>query len=273
MRTAFGHWKYIVKNLWLVLPFAVLPAVFLALCLDYSSVNAAVRAFSSGDPRLGFLEFFRTWSLIRTDSLLGGIYTLLAFFCIIVCAVPMLVLVEKHMRIGKRTLSGLLPQSLHLLFSAVVIAFAYLALFEIFAILLSALLFVISEISITALVYVFFTIVVLLLVFALLYVATIPYLWLPCRQATGFRAYDAFVYSYRLMAGVRWKLIGAFAVSFFVSMAVTAGFSMLPEAVFRIVLVILYAALFLSFFIRMETVYYETDKLDREDLLLSYRGY
>ncbi len=273
MRTAFGHWKYIVKNLWFVLPFAVLPAVFLALSLDYTSVGATVRTFFTVSPREGFVEYFRTWSLIRIDGVLGGIYSLLAFIAIILCAVPMLVLVEKHMRIGKRTLSGLMTGSFSLFLSVLAIVLGYLALYEVWAVILSALLFVVAQIKITALAYVFYVLVFLLLTFALFYVATIFYLWLPCRQATGFGPYGAFLYSYRLMTGVRWKLILAFCTSFFACMVCTAGFSLLPEAAFRVLLIAVYAALYLSFLIRMETVYFETDKLDREDVLRSYRGY
>lgn len=273
MRTAFGHWKYIVKNIWLVLPFAVLPAIFLALSLDYSSVGRTVRTFFTVSPREGFVEYFRTWSLIRIDGALGGVYSAVAFLSVILCAAPMLVLVEKHMRIGKRTLSGFTKGAFSLVFSVFLIVLCYLALYEIWAVLLSALLFVIAQIKIAALAYVFYVIVFLLLTFALFYVATIFYLWLPCRQATGFRPYEAFLYSYRLMTGVRWKLILGFAASFFSCMACTALFALLPEAAFRALLVLLYAALFLSFLIRMETVYFETDKLDREDVLKSYRGY
>lgn len=273
MRAAFGHWKYIAKNIWFVLPFAVLPAIFLALSLDYTSVGTTVRTFFTVTPREGFVEYFRTWSLIRIDGVLGGVYSALAFLAVIWCAVPMLVLVEKHMRIGKRTLSGLMKGSVSLFFSVFLVVLGYLALYEVWAVVLSAVLFVIAQIKITALAYVFYVLAFLLLTFALFYVATVFYLWLPCRQATGFGPYEAFLYSYRLMTGVRWKLILGFTVSFFSCMVCTSLFSLLPEAAFRVMLLLLYAALFLSFLIRMETVYFETDKLDREDVLKSYRGY
>lgn len=273
MRTAFGHWKYIAKNIWLVLPFAVLPAIFLALSLDYSAVGATVSRFFAGSPRESFADYFRTWSLIRIDSPLGGVFSALAVLFVVLCTVPMLVLVEKHMRIGKRTVSGLMRGSLSLFFSVAAMVLCYLFLYEVWAVLLSALLYCVAQIKVTALCYLLGFIVFFLSGFALLYVATVFYLWLPCRQATGFGPYNAFVYSYRLVTGVRWKLILGFSVSFFACMVCTAGFSLLPEAVFRILPVFFYAALYLSFLIRMETVYFETDKIDREDELKSYRGY
>ena len=42
MRTVFGSWKYIFKNLWFVLPFSVVPAVFMALSLDYDRISVVV---------------------------------------------------------------------------------------------------------------------------------------------------------------------------------------------------------------------------------------
>ena len=42
--------------------------------------------------------------------------------------------------------------------------------------------------------------------------------------------------------------------------------SLLPSAVFYLVSIVLFILLYLSFCVRMEAVYFETDKLDREDL-------
>ncbi len=273
MRALFEHWKYIFKNFWFVLPFALLPAVFLALSLDYSGINVFVRAFCTGDPRTGFLDYFRVWSMIRVDSLLGGIFDLLAFVCIVVFVTLLLALVEKHMRIGKRTLSGLYSEFWNLLLPVLLITLAYLALYELWAVILAALLFVIAQFQATALVYFFSALVFLLVTFALLYAATVLYLWLPCKQVTGFGAYEAFVYSYRLMTGVRWQLLFSLSVSFLSGMVVVGAAAFLPEAAFRPIVIVLYCLLISSFSVRMETVYFRTDKLDREDLLLSYRGY
>ena len=56
MRVMFGSWKYLFKNLWYVLPFAIVPAVFLTLSLDYTAITRMVGAVRSGHPRAGFLD-------------------------------------------------------------------------------------------------------------------------------------------------------------------------------------------------------------------------
>ena len=273
MRTAFGHWKYIFKNIWFVLPFAILPAVFLALSLDHSGIGAVVHAFFTGDPRMDFLGFFKAFSFIRVDSVLGGIYSVFAYLSVAGCTAFLLTFAEKHMRIGKRSMSGVGRGVLQILPSAFLISLWYVAIYELWAVILSAMAFAISAIRTTGLVYFLFIVAFLVLSYALVYVATIAYLWLPCRQLTGFGPYIAFVYSYRLMMGVRWPLILSYTVSLCAAFVVIGGMSVLPAALFRIVGAILFAFLFLSFTLRMETVYFSADRLVREDEVKSYRGY
>ncbi|MDE5897335.1 MAG: hypothetical protein K2H43_05950, partial [Clostridia bacterium] len=207
---------------------------------------------------------------VGTD-VLGAIYSVCAYLCVSVFMAMMLALVEKHMRIGKRTVSGAFSGFGSLLFAALVVAFVYLAAYEIWAIVLSSVLFAISSIRSTAVLYVLAGACFVLFSFVLLYVATVFYLWFPSKQITGFGPYNSFLFSYRLMSGVRWKLLLSFLISFVAAAAVTAGVSVLPELVFRIVMFVLFTFLFLNFGIRMETVYFATDKIDREDLIRSYR--
>ena len=270
MRTVFGSWKYCFKNLWFLLPFAVLPALFLSLSLDFSEISAFVRAFFSGNPKAGFLNYFFTVSIVRVD-ILGAVYSVCAFACTSFFLAFMLCIVEKHMRLGKRTPNGAFSQLGTAFLFALLITFLYLVLYEIWAVVLSAILFAVASVGNTIIVYVLDVFVFLLSSFALLYICTAFYLWFPCRQKTGFGSYDSFVYSYRLMTGVRWKLVLAFSMSFVAASVLVVGTSFLGEFVFRIACFAGFLLLFLDFGVRMETVYFETDKLDREDLLRSYR--
>lgn len=273
MRTVFAHWKYLIKNLWFVLPFAVLPAVFLALSVDHQSIGALVRAFFTGEPRLHFHEYFAAFSLLRFNEIAGGVFDVLAFLSVVVCGAFLVAFTEKHLRIGKRTTSGVVSAALHILPSVLAVTLLYLALYELWALLLSAFAFAIAQLKSTPFVYLLFLVAFLAVSYCLMYVATIFYLWLPCRQLTGFGPYNAFVYSYRLMMGVRWPLVLSFAVSFLASLTAVGALSLTHVVVFRVVSVALFAVLFLSFTLRMLTVYFAQDKLDREDEIKSYRGY
>ncbi len=266
MRMVFGSWKYLFKNIWFLLPFAVVPAVFMALSLDYQCIREVWLNFFSGDPRAEFSELFHAWSFLRVDSALGLVYSILAVIAVIASMSLLLAFVEKHMRLGKRTMSGIWSQFLSNLPSVVFSVLIYLAMYEAWAVVLSAVMFALSEISATATVYIADVLFILVFAFVLIYLASILYLWLPCKQMTGFRFFEAFIYSYRLMVGVRGQLLLSFAVSEVAIFILLCGGCMLPAPVFYLVAFVCFMLFYLNFCVRMEALYFETDKLDREDL-------
>ena len=271
MRIMFGNWKYIFKNLWFVLPFAIVPGIFLALSLDIDAVTSYIHALFSGNPRVGFIETFQTLSVIRVDGWLGVLFGVCAVISIVIFMSIMLALVEKHMRIGKRTFSGAFSQLGELLLKALLVTFVYLVTYELWALVVSALFFLIGSTHAVVLVYILDALAFLALTLALLYVVTAFYLWFPCMQITCFRPFPAFVYAYRLTLKVRWKLVFALAISYFAALFVLFGASFLPVYLFRIIAFVVQTVLFLGFCVRMETAYFATDKLDREDYIRSYR--
>ena len=271
MRVAFGNWKYLFSNFWYVLVCGLIPAIFLALCFDYTAFSLVLRGFFHGEPRTHFLDLLRAFGPIRIDSLLGGVYTFFTYILTSLFAALLLSLVEKHMRIGKRTFSGMGVEMKNLLLPSFLIVLLFYALAQTAAVILAALMFWIFSIGSTAVVYLLCTLAALVVFFVFLYVFEVFYLWLPCMQITGFRPYHAFLYSYRLSMGVRWKLIASHALSIIVAAVVLGGMSFLPEIVFRGAALVLCLFLYSSMFIRMETVYFETDKLDREDIIKSYK--
>ncbi len=270
MRIVFEHWKYIFRNVWFVLPFAIMPAIFLALSLDFDGIEAFSKAFFGGG-ELTFAAVFRAWSIIRFDSALGAVYSVCALICIVCFLSLLLAFVEKHMRIGKRTLSGVFSQLGDQIFAVTGIVLLYLALYEIWALVLSAMIYSVSALGAQGVAYFLFVVIVFIFFALLLYLTTMIYLWLPCMQITGMRAYNAFLYSYRLMMGVRGELLLSLTISFVPMFFIVWGSAFLPKFVAVLISFVLIAVLFLSFSIRMETFYFDTDKIDREDLLRSYR--
>lgn len=272
MRIIFGNWKYIFKNLWYVLPFAIVPSIFLAVTIDYEAIRYVTFAFFKGELHaMEFLYLFRAFSIIRVDHVWSTLISAIALLVSCVFFTLMLIFVEKHMRIGKRTLSGLKRQFFWLIMPVFCVGIFYLAMYEIFSVVVSSLLYVVCRLPSTAVLYLLFLAVIGVFGFFLIYVVSLMYLFLPCKQVTGFRTYDAFFYSYRLMTGVRGKLLLSLFISIAGSFVVLTAASMLHMSVFIIFAFILCCLLFMSFGVRMETVYFTTDKLDREDQLKSYR--
>lgn len=271
MRIIYEHWKYIFRNLWFVLPFAVIPAIFLALSFDASAIQNFLQKFFGGDSTLTFSQVFRAWTLFRFDSALGAVYSICAFICSVFFLSLLLSFVEKHMRIGKRTLSGVFSQLGDQILSVVGITALYLVIYELWALVLSALLYTVSAISSLAAVVLLGIFIALLFFAVILYLVTVFYLWLPCIQITGMRAYNALLYSYRLMVGMRGKLLLSLLMSLLPAFLVLWGCAFLPAPAPSLIAFVLILFLALSFAVRMETFYFEADKLDREDLLRSYR--
>lgn len=271
MRIVFEHWKYIFRNLWFVLPFAIVPAIFMALSVDFGGIRIVVSNLFSGDFELDFVEIFRAWSFFRFDSVLGIIDSIFTIFCLVIFSALLLSFVEKHMRIGKRTLSGILDQLESHIFSFILFVIVLTLLYEIWAAVLSAVLFLVCSIASKLVARVIFVIVSALFILLLLYLLTVIYLWLPCSLHTGFGTYNAFLYSYRLVVGVRGQLFLSMLISYLPCFAILFFSSLGPKWISSILAGILFLFAYVSFCVRMETLYFYTDKLDREDLLRSYR--
>ena len=272
MRVVTEHWKYIFKNLWFVLPFSILPAVFLALSADFGAVSIVMHKLFSGVFDLEFKEIFFAWSFFRCDSVLGGIYSALALLCLIFFSGFLLVFIEKHMRIGKRTLSGVFTQLRDHAFSFIGIVVFFVVLYEVWALVLSAVLFMVTNFSSDIFARILFVIVSVIFIAALFYIITAGYLWVPCKLHTGFRLYPALIYSYGLLGGVRWRLFFSMLISYAVCFFVVIGSVFGPLWLTRLLAAIMFMFAYMSFIVRMETLYFETDKLDREDLIRNYRG-
>ena len=271
MRVVFEQWKYILKNLWFVLPFGIVPAFFLALCVDFNAIRIVATSLFGGSLDLTFTQIFRAWSIINIGTPLGIISSVLGAIVIVFGSSLLLSFVEKHMRIGKRTLSGVFSQIGNHITAFIIFTLTLLFIFEVWAIALSAVLTAICTIPSKVVARIFFVLISLVFVAALIYLITVIYLWLPCKLHTGFRTYDALLYSYRLVIGVRWRLILSLVISYVPCFFILFASSFGPEILSRILSVVLFTFAYLSFCVRMETLYFETDKLDREDLLRSYR--
>lgn len=273
MRVIFGSWKYLFKNIWYVLCYAILPAVFFALSLDYKSIHSFLDAFFAGTPSVSFLQIFSVFSFIRIDSWLGALYGVGLILSIAFFSSIMLSLVEKHMRIGKRTASGAFRQLPNIFVSSLLITLLYAFIYEVWCVVLAAICYAFgSIIKVTIGVYVVWIACFIVLLSVLLYVVTVFYLWLPCLQITGFSPYEALRYSYQLVIKARGKVMLSMLISILCYLVVVSAVALfVPYIPFMLVAFVLFVFLFLNFCIRMETVYFETDKIDREDLLLSYK--
>ena len=147
-------------------------------------------------------------------------------------------------------------------------AFLLLLIYEIWALLLSSLLFFVGKIASAWVASVAVVIVLIAMHFALLYIINIIYLWLPCMQITGFKALEALHYSYQLMTPLKIKLIAVQLLSLFVVellVCLCVIFLTANPIVFTILTTLLYTSMIMFYCVRMQIVYFDRDNIERAD--------
>jgi hypothetical protein len=263
------------KNFLYIAPLAIWSALMLALAFDQNSVSIVLKNFFSGAPNAEIAPFFvifRCISILNFRSV-GVFFADLAGIVLLIVSISlMMALIEKHMRIGKRTFNGLFSKLNDNLISTGSICLLYVVIYELWALITSALLFCVSLFNSPAAVYVFSVIVFFGMHFVLLYIVSLFYLWLPCLQITGFRAFEALRYSYQLVSPVKMKIVLGQWISVSVMEVLLAVCAVFVQGTVPslILAAILYMFMTMIFCIRMQVVYFDRAQMERADLRRYY---
>lgn len=266
--------KYVFKNFIYLFPFAILPAVFLAISTDEKAITEVIRTLVDG--RIGqwtFSGVFRAISVFNFGTWQSVVFGFVGIIAFIPCVALLMALLEKHMRIGKRTFNGLWGKLNDNFLSTAGVVLLVFAIYELWSLLLAAFLFFVSRITAKAIAYAFIVIIFIAFHVLLLLAIGAIYLWLPCMQITGFRAVEALSYAYQLMSPIKAKIIFVqLLVLTFTEALICACALFLPMAiVFKCIVAILYAGLLMIYCVRMQVVYFDCDHIDRADMVKYYQ--
>ena len=265
--------RYVFKNFWYIALLSVLPGAILSGMARVEEMQKFYTAFFSGNlSSISWTQIFNTFSIYNFSDWLPALLNIAAYVGIVLCASMLLALIEKHMRIGKRTLNGLIDKVNDNVMSTGAVALFFSALYELWAVIFSSLAFAVFSLVPNVIAqYVLFCILLLAGGLALLYVIALFYLWLPCMQITGFRPFEALRYSNQITEKVKRRLIVSMLVSVIVGNAIIIPCAMFaPWPVSYLVMFVVYMFYFMLFMVRMEVVYFDTAQLDREDLKPAY---
>ena len=265
--------KYVFKNFIYLFPFAILPAVFFAVSTDKTVITDIVNALLVGNiSSWTFGKLFNSISILNFASWKTILFGLTGVVLIIFCVALLMALLEKHMRIGKRTYNGLLGKLNDNFMSTLCVVFTVLAIYELWVLLLSAFLFLLSRITIIPMAYAL--VILAFIAFHILLMTSVGaiYLWLPCMQITGFRAFEALLYSYQLMREVKWKIMLAQIGVLIVveSLVCVCAVYLVSPLAFRIVVALLHAGVTMIYCVRMQIAYFDRDNIDRADIRRYY---
>ncbi len=261
--------KYIAKNLFYILPFAIIPAFFLSISTDEKAlISVLQKVFGNTPQQLTFSELFRAISILNFASWQSIVFGIGGIVLIIVCVAMMMAMLEKHFRIGKRTYRGLFSKLNDNLLSTAGYGFLLIVFYEIWSFITALGVFIFSRIFINIVSYIMMGLFLIIMHIALIYVIGQIYLWLPCMQITGFKAIHALYYSNRMVSSVKWRiLLGQIAMLLGAEALIGLCVYFAPSPIiFTILTTILYGWMIMLFCVRMQVVYFEREHLDRADV-------
>lgn len=266
--------KYVFANFGYLVLFGLFPAVFLAYSLDTATVGAILRDYFTGSPYASFSDIFHAVSIFNFHSVSATIADVLSVILAVTCVAMMMAFMEKHMRIGKKTWTGMFSKLNDNLLSTLGITLLFACLYELWALITSALLLCVSFFGSKTVIYILSVIVWFGTQTALLFVVSLFYLWLPCLQITGFRSFEALSYSYQLATGAKRTIVREQFVSMTIAeilIGLVCVFA--PWAWLKLVLnSAVFAGQILLFVTRMQVVYFDRAQLERADEKNYYFG-
>ncbi len=273
MRYTAQSSKYALKNFIYLIPFAIIPAWFFSLSTDQEAIKCALESIFHGNINdFHFQHIFRAISILNFASWYSVVFGIAAVLMLIVCGALLMAFLDKHMRIGKRTLTGILSKLNDNIVSTAGLVLLVLAIYELWTLLTSALVFVAAIIPVVWLAYALAIVLYLAMHFVLIFVIGKIYLWLPCMQITGFKAFEALRYSQYLVSSTRWKLlVSQLGILFFVQVLVCLCALSPYTWLFTLLTTVFYLFIIIIFCVRMMVVYFDKDNIERADLRKYYQ--
>ena len=230
-------------------------------------------AYGNDIGNLHFYHLFSAISVLNFASWESIVYGVIGIIVLIACASILMALLEKHMRIGKRTFNGIFSKLNDNLIPTCGYALLLIVIYELWSVITAALLFFTSRATGITLAYVFTILVFLGMHVVLLWAVSIVYLWLPCMQITGFKALEALHYTNQLSAEVKWRISVGQLISLLVAetaICLCAWFA-IDRFWFVLLTTALYSVLIMVFCVRMQIAYFDLDNIERADLRKYYR--
>ena len=261
--------KYIFKNFFFIFPFVLIPAFFLALSISSDSVSAVVKAFFEGNlSSWNFFDLFCAISVLNFGSIESTLSGLGGIIAILPCVALLMAFLEKHFRIGKRTYNGLWNKLNDNFMSTFLFGLLILVIYELWALIMAAMLFFMSLIPNAIVAYICIVLVFLALHVVFLYALGAIYLWLPCMQITGFPMVESLHYSYQLVAPLRWGIFAEqmYFLLFTEAVVCVCSIFLSHTLTFLLITTATISILFIYYFVRMQVIYFDRDHIERMDL-------
>ena len=196
LKYILGSFRYLFKNFIFIFFFVLLPSFFFAMTIDLDNAAEVIGKFLDSDSLISFPHIL---TLVSPVNAHGWPYALLFVASVVVCLPFLLGYIEKHMRIGTRSLKGVFGRFNYNFLTTLLVSVIFLAVFEAWSVLTSGMIYAAVSLF-TGGVRLFMSLVIFFAMVALMcWAATVLLLWLPCMQVNGYGALEALSYSNRLV--------------------------------------------------------------------------
>jgi hypothetical protein len=272
MRYTLQSIQYFFKNLLYILPLTVLPALLLSLSMDVKALDVFATAIISGNrSSLNFTVIFHAVSVFNFHSVGAFFAQIASVVFMVVCVAFLMALIDKHMRIGKRTFNGMFSKLNDNFLSTAGMCLLFSVIYSLWALIISATLTLVNVIDNNITAYCLSAILFFASQFILNVLLATLYLWLPCLQITGFRPFEALRYSNQLVSPVIWTIAwGQFLSLTFAEIAFLAIAYFSQGWVLVAFATALYTCMISIFCVRMQIVYFDRAQMERMDLKKYY---
>ena len=188
--------KYLFRNFIFIFVFALIPSYFFAMTADMKNMAEITDKIFALDADFTFGQIFTFLSPINARR---WVFALICFASLAVCLPMLLGFIEKHMRIGTRSLKGVFGRFNYNFLTTLLVSVIFLAVFEAWSVLTSGMIYAAVSLF-TGGVRLFMSLLIFFAMVALMcWAATVLLLWLPCMQVNGYGALEALSYSNRLV--------------------------------------------------------------------------
>lgn len=255
--------NYIFKNFFFLIVFALLSAVSHAFLRDNKTYFDFFLVINDGNSP-DFAHVYRNFSMILTDHSWLGIVTVVLYLLTIPLALAM---IEKHMRIGKRSFSGIFSRLNNNILSTTLLIVLFLILYELWSVVLSALIVLIGYCLSGVIAQVLISVVILAMYVLILYLVTPFFVWLPCVLVTGYRYSEGFVESFRLIDRKKNGIAFSIAFPLIIFNVVQIIFKIIFGKVYMPIKLIIYLLYFVYYAALCFVVYFDltdTERMDRK---------
>ena len=253
--------RYMKKNILFLAVFAVAPAICHALLRDNKTYFDFFLDLWEGTD-LSFIKVYRNFSMVVTDHSWMSLVTVAAYLIFIPLA---LAFVEKHMRIGSRSLTGLFSGFNSNIISTTLMLFLFLVCYELMSVILSALTVLVGMVFNGLAANAIVTVLILGFYLVMLLIATAFFVWLPCVLVTGYKYSEGFLEALMLIGSNRTKIILSLSFPLVLFNVLQIILKVCFGQIFLPVKLIIYFLYFIYYVSLCYVIYFDLSKSERMD--------